>query len=183
MGASRVAQGMTVYSKTMAGRMVIVDPFSGLTPNLKSFLKTVDGKTPTDRLLASWQTGPDALQLLQELESRGLIEVRAVRWSTSSAHSSCPSSFFESVAPASDLQKSAAELTAIKERMATFMLTYLPHHAVTMLKEIEEIDSYDRLTLTLAAYANVANEAGRDGLAHIKSLRAMLARELEGSEH
>jgi hypothetical protein len=168
---------MTIYSKTMAGRMVAFDQQTGLTPVLKGFLKSVDGKTPTDQLLAQWQEGPDALQLLKELERQGLIELRAVRWSNSSANSSLPPSLVNSPPPALTLVHGAkkaartdslAGLDPIKEEMATFLLTHLPQH------EIEEIDSYDRLMMMLTAYANVANEAGREGLTHIKSLRSLL---------
>jgi hypothetical protein len=181
---------MTVYSKTMAGRMVAFDQLSGLTPALKDFLKLVDGKTPPDQLVAQWRDGTEALQMLQELEIRGLIEVRAVRWSHTAGNSAFSSSFTDSTPPASAPapQKMArtpapVELAAIKEQMATFMLTHLPHHAVTVLKEIEEIDSYDRLMHMLTAYAHLAHDAGRIGLAHIKSLRAMMEPEFESTAH
>lgn len=184
---------MTVYSKTMAGRMVAVDQQSTLTPALKEFLKFVDGKTPPEQLVARWREGPSAVQLLQELERRGLVEVRSARWSNSSANSA----FSDSASPTSVLPQTqgaghkpavaastpqaattihaVAELSSIKDHMATFILTYLPHHAIAVLKEIEEIDSHHKLQCMLTAYANLAHEAGRVGLAHIKSLRGMLA--------
>jgi hypothetical protein len=210
---------MTVYSKTMAGRMAAVDQQSGLTLALKDFLKSVDGKTPPEQLVARWRDGPDALQLLHELERRGLVEVRAVRWSNSAANSAFPPSLVDSKPAASapphrtidptNASSSTSSLTpslasapapstathkepktrtlagldAIKEQMATFMLTHLPHHAIAVLKEIEEIDSYDRLMLMLSAYANMAHEAGRTGLAHIKSLRAMLEPGFQNTAH
>ena len=195
---------MTVYSKTMAGRMVAVDQQSGLTPALKDFLKGIDGKTSPEQLVERWRDGPNAIHLLRELERRGLVEVRSTRWSNSSANSafsdshsdshSHPNSGNNNRAPAVpqidalERKPSAAEfapkaahkistavqLNRIKDHMATFILTYLPHHAIPVLKEIENLESHQQLQCMLAAYANLAHEAGRAGLAHIKSLRSML---------
>lgn len=189
----RKAVQMTVYSKTMAGRMVAVDLKSTLTPDLKNFLKRIDGKTSPEQLVAQWRDGSDAVQLLQELERRGLIEVRSARWSNSAINSA----FSDSTSPTSLLPlpdnapskqyaptpKPAAvvtpthpstELHRIKDEMESFILTHLPHRAIPVLKEIEDIDNHQSLQVMLAAYANLAHEAGRTGLAHIKSLRRML---------
>lgn len=168
--------------------MVGVDLQSTLTPELKKFLKSVDGKTSPEQLVAQWQEGSDAVQLLQELERRGLIEVRTARWHNSAINSA----FSNSNSPTSELPPqnqsasqqpaparvaalpSMAELGSIKDAMATFILTHLPHRAIPVLKEIEDIDNHHKLQHMLAAYANLAHEAGRTGLAHIKSLRGML---------
>ena len=174
---------MTVYSKTMAGRKAAIELQSALTPALSSFLKRIDGKTSADALVAQWREGPDAIHMLQELESQGLIEVRAQRWSQSAysslqSHVTKPAPIEPSGARANDKQ---AELERIKDQMATFILVHLPHRAMTALKDIEDIDSYDKLERMLGSYASVANEAGRDGLAHIKSLRAMLTPDFQNT--
>ncbi len=195
--------------------MVAVNQQSTLTPALKDFLKSIDGKTSPEQLVALWRDGPDAVRLLHELERRGLIEVRAARWANSSANSSfsaslsplLTSSFADSAAPISapasaspafdaptvpaaldnpgaqrsTAARTAAELDEIKDHMSTFILTHLPQHAIAVLKEIEDVDSYDRLMLMLTAYADMAHEAGRAGLAHIKSLRSLLEPGYEGS--
>ena len=85
--------------------MVAVDLKSALAPALKEFLKLVDGKTSPEQLLARWRDGPDAVQLLQELERRGLVEVRSIRWSNSSgdsafSHSAVPTSVLPALAGA-----------------------------------------------------------------------------------
>ena len=178
-----------------------MDQQSGLAPDLKDFLKSVDGKTSPDQLVARWRDGPDALQLLVELERRGLVEVKAARWSNSSANSAFPSSFADSSPPESpsqllqtagrpaptsqkpDKSQTSVELDAIKEQMATFMLTHLPHHAMTALKEIEDINCYNQLMIMLTGYASMAHEAGRTGLAHIKSLRAVLEPGFQRTAH
>jgi len=82
-----------------------------------------------------------------------------------------------------DKSQTSAELDAIKEQMATFMLTYLPHHAMTVLKEIEDMNSYDQLMIMLTGSASMAHEAGRTGLAHIKSLRAVLEPGFQRTAH
>lgn len=181
---------MTAYSKTMAGRMAAVDPKSFLTPATKTFLKSVDGKTPSEQLLLNWHDTSDARRLLQDLVNFGFIELRAERWTNSQAPSGFNSSYdtvaqplLPAAGPAAgtavdDSPASAspptAELDAIKEQMATFILTHLPQHAVPVLKEIEDINSHYKLHAMLQGYANLANDAGRTGLAHIKSLRGML---------
>lgn len=163
--------------------MVAVDLKSALAPALKEFLKLVDGKTSPEQLLARWRDGPDAVQLLQELERRGLVEVRSVRWSNSSgdsafSHSAVPTSVLPALAGAKTSSDANTQtptgLSSIKDYMATFILTHLPHRAIPVLKEIEDIDNHHKLQLMLAAYANLAHEAGRTGLVHIKSLRGML---------
>lgn len=187
---------MTLYSKTLAGRIASVDQQSTLAPVLKDFLRSVDGKTPPDQLAARWRDEPAAMQLLQELEQKGLIEVRAVRWRNSAANSAFPSSFDDispsgfalpqaaaGASPAATQTRPSAELDTIKDHMATFVLTHLPQHAMTALKDIEAVDSDDQLMLMLTAYANLAHEAGRTGLAHIKSLRAMLEPGFQATAH
>ena len=67
--------------------------------------------------------------------------------------------------------------------MATFMLTHLPHHAMTALEEIEDINCYNQLMIMLTGYASMAHEAGRTGLAHIKSLRAVLEPGFQRTAH
>jgi hypothetical protein len=181
---------MTAYSKTMAGRMAAVDQKSFLTPAMKTFLKSVDGKTPSEQLLLNWGDASDARRLLQELVNFGFIEIRAERWTNSQAPSSFNSSahtLTQPVLPAAGpvagsavdnspatTSPPTAELDAIKEEMATFILTHLPQHAVPVLKEIEDINSHQKLQAMLVGYANLAHDAGRTGLAHIKSLRGML---------
>ena len=178
----------------MAGRMIAFDQQSVLTPDQKSFLKAIDGKTPDWKLAAQWPGTSDAMEQLQELQNMGLIEVRAARWSNSMGNSVLPADSGHgtnvtvlqtpatqysatrpaALTPVAATSQTSAELNAIKEHMSTFILTHLPHHAMTVIKEIESISSYDMLRLMLAAYANMVNETGRVGLAHIKSLRAML---------
>ena len=181
---------MTAYSKTMAGRMAAVDQRSFLTPAMKTFLKSVDGKTPSEQLLLNWDDASDARRLLQELVNFGFIELRAERWTNSqfpsgfnSSADTVPQPLLPAAGPAAgtvvdDSPATAspptAELDAIKEQMATFILTHLPQHAVPVLKEIEDINSHHKLQAMLVGYANLAHDAGRTGLAHIKSLRSML---------
>ena len=172
---------MTVYSKTMAGRKAAIEQHPALLPEFISFLKRIDGKISADTLVTQWREGPDAIQMLQELESRGLIEVRAERWSKSVLSS------FQSVVKNSDsidpldtgANHKQAELERIKDHMATFILMHLPHHAMTALRDVEDINSHDKLQSMLPSYASKAAEAGRDGLEHIKSLRGMLTPDFE----
>ena len=176
---------MTVYSKTMAGRKAAIELQSAVPPELISFLKRIDGKTPDDTLIAQWRDGPDAIQMLRELERKGLIEVREQRWSKS-AYSSIHSQATKP-APIDPVNENAQdqsaqdELDRIKDHMSTFILMHLPHRAMTALKDIEDIHSHDKLQSMLPSYASLAAEAGRDGLAHIKSLRSMLAPEFENT--
>lgn len=170
---------MTLYSKTMAGRMAAVDPNSELPIPLKNFLKSVDGKTPPNVLAQLCGDNLQAAQMLQELERRGMVEVRAVRWRNSAAHSvftdSAHQTPAQTPAPQSTAkQKRPNDLEAIKDCMATFILTHLPHYALPVVKEIEDLGSYHQLTQMLAAYANLVREAGRQGQEHIRSLRSML---------
>ena len=195
---------MSIYSKTMAGRVALVDLGSALAPELKTFLKNIDGKTSAEELLAEWRGGPDPIKLLLELEREGLVEIRAARWSNSQSNSQSNShissqnnlandetaDFLPRASsiygmgrePARTVPISAkvtypyplAELSRIKEQMANFMLTYLPHHSGRILKEIDGINTYDELRNILEAYAHFVYEAGHTGLAHIKLLRSML---------
>ena len=54
---------------------------------------------------------------------------------------------------------------------------------MTALKEIEDINCYDQLMIMLTGYASMAHEAGRTGLAHIKSLRAVLEPGFQRTAH
>lgn len=166
---------MTLYSKTMAGRMAAIDQNSTLPAALKKFLKSVDGKTPPNVLVALWDDDREAVQLLQELELRGLVEVKAVRWRNSASNSVFADSTRQTPDPEGTAkQKRPNDLEAIKDCMATFILTHLPHYALPVVKEIEDLGSYHQLTQMLAAYANLVREAGRQGQEHIRSLRSML---------
>jgi hypothetical protein len=172
---------MTLYSKTMAGRIAAVDQKSNLPEPLKKFLKSVDGKTPPDQLAARWSCSQEAAQLLQDLEARGLVEIKAVRWNNSAANSvftdSTQPAPLMNLAPAKQSpvkKKKPTDLEAVKDKMATFVLTHLPHYALPVVQEIEDLSSYEQLTQMLSAYANLVREAGRDGQEHIRTLRIML---------
>lgn len=177
---------MTVYSKTMAGRMAVVDVNATLPKALKTLLKSIDGKTSLEQLA---KTTPDALQLMQALASKGLIEVREARWANSgnsgfadsAAHAGRAAAGLPGtiLAPALPIDKTAVrpiapELTPIKWEMTQFIVTHLPQHADKVLNEIEAINTYDKLSCILPAYANLAHEAGRLGLEHIKQLSALM---------
>lgn len=191
---------MTIYSKTMEGRLQAFDKQSPLPAPLKDLLKRVDGKTSSEELGTHMGTWPGSADLLRELERRNLVQAnKAQRVVTDigAARPPAAQSRPESVAleyfatepvplfPASAPRKQAAEqpshteIQAIRECMATFILTYLPHYARSLLKEIEDIDSYEKLMGTLDGYAFVTQEAGRAGLNHIRELRLMLRTRLD----
>ena len=191
---------MTIYSKTMEGRLLAFDKQSPLPAPLKDLLKRVDGKTSSDELGSHMGTWAGSADLLRELERRNLVQVnnaRPVATDISAARlltaqsrtdgaaleyfATEPVPLFPASAPRKQAteQPSHTEIQAIRECMATFILTYLPHYAQSLLKEIEGIDSYEKLMGTLDGYAFVTQEAGRAGLNHIRELRLMLRARLD----
>ncbi len=205
---------MSVYRKTMQGRLDAFNSQSTLPQGLRQLLLHVDGKTQFNRLqnYLGAQTCSDAN--MGELVKRGYV--RAVGYSlddefdfdeSSRANDmqhrptmpsplrflmgdqpavSRPLAFDEIAFPHTtrgvhpikatyDAAKQAEEsLNDAKDLMSDFVLTHIPQHAFSALKEIEQITSLAILASTVDAYELLVQPTGISGKRHIQKLKGIL---------
>jgi hypothetical protein len=71
----------------------------------------------------------------------------------------------------------AQRVQAITDTMATFVLTYLPGQAFSMLKELESLRTHAQLQACLPSYAQLAQTAGTAGRQHLAELDQSIQRD------
>ncbi len=80
-------------------------------------------------------------------------------------------------APSMSLESLVAQrVQAITDTMATFVLTYLPAQAFSMLKELESLRTHAQLQACLPSYAQLVQTAGTAGQQHLTALDQTIQR-------
>jgi hypothetical protein len=188
---------MSIYRKTMQGRMDAFNNQSDLPQALRQLLLHVDGKTPFHRM-QSYLGG----QICSEANIGELVQlgyVRAVndaigdafdldeKARTNDIHlrptEPAPLRFFldqpQDAPPqrakpqASDAGHAEHVVEDAKDMMSDFVLNHVPQHAYSALKEIEQITSLAILAGSLDAYELLVRPTGMMGKRHIQQLRRM----------
>ena len=178
-----------LYVRTPMGRSAAFSADTTLGDQLKAVLKAVDGKTSVSALMVQF-ADHDAADLLGQLESAGLIKLRENRINNFQRKDLNPDSAdlseFKEAAPAAQQLFAAAiqplavtqtladtptlpatGLAKIVDVMSTFVLTYLPQQAFTVLTKLEGFQSLDQLEAELPDYAVLAKTSGSVGLLHL----------------
>jgi hypothetical protein len=177
-----------LYVRMPAGRAAAFSPDASLTPELKAMLKAVDGKSSVSALMIQF-ADQDAADLLGQLESAGLIRLREERtndFQRPDVQANLPANEIlassNPPSPAADasskLSATPAVLTVMPEPpatglgrivdvMSTFVLTYLPQQAFTVLSRLEGFKTLDELQAQLPEYAALAKSSGPAGIVHL----------------
>jgi hypothetical protein len=196
---------MSVYRKTMQGRLDAFNKQSDLPQALRQLLLHVDGKTPFHRIQSYLGAQICSEANIGELVQRGYV--RALNGAMDDAfdfdekgHANdlhhrptmpAPLRFFlgqpqdlspsslpspspvptPAPAPVSDAGHAAHVLEEAKDMMSDFVLTHIPQHAFSALKEIEQITSLAILGSSVDAYELLVQPTGMAGKRHIQQLR------------
>lgn len=178
-----------LYVRTPQGRAVAFTPDAKLSPELKAMLKAVDGKISVAELVVQFADA-DAADLLGQLDVAGLIKLREDRSnnfqstpvSAAAAPLTWPAADFVNTdaAPLADRQAlsggSAAVLmpnspstglALIVDAMSTFVLTYFPQQAFTVLAKLEGFKTLAELEADLPDYSVLAKASGPVGVVHL----------------
>ncbi len=179
-----------IFSKTNLGRATAFDPHCSLPTPQKNLLRLIDGKTPLITLSRSMDASGCSIELIDALLNQDLIRLSSER-SNSGFSDSNPlqrSSYLSAVSDHDDRTipaqlapqqaaspehevRRAEKLSVAKESIATFVLTYLPAYATTVLKDIEDIANGQQLAATIDAVSSMANQSDSVSPVHIKELR------------
>ena len=182
-----------IFSKTNLGRAAAFDPQCNLPSAQKNLLRLIDGKTPLVALSRSMEPSACSIELIDALLNQDLIRLSSKRSNSAFTESHPPQRpGYLSVVPAHDdrtipaqlapLQESnpahqakrAEKLGVAKESIATFVLTYLPAYATSVLKDIEDIANGQQLAATVDAVSGIANGSASVSPARVKELRQVV---------
>lgn len=184
-----------LYVRTPQGRAVAFTPDTKLSPALKAMLKAVDGKVTVAELVVQFADA-DAADLLGRLEVAGLIKLREDRSNdfqnnAAAPLANTPAALFADFAltdtgqlepllesavansPPATLPQSAGlntGLALIVDVMSTFVLTYLPQQAFTVLAKLEGFKTLAELEAELPDYSVLAKASGPVGVVHLAEL-------------
>lgn len=195
---------MTVYSKTIAGRLLAFEQKPSLPLPLRDMLKRVDGKTPYQQLVR--QTG-DA-EVFEKLFLLQLVQIAPEPWRNSPAPSARPESMPLSQAqslptdvreaqfvptvrqpfddnkaakprlrlvPAPDGSVQTSKLQVVKSLMCDFIRAKVPLHAAATCAEIEAVTNEAQFLGIFIAYNHLIGPTGYAGQKHIERLLLTLA--------
>jgi hypothetical protein len=194
---------MSIYRKTMQGRLDAFNNQSDLPQALRQLLLHVDGKTQFHRMQSYLGAQICSEANMGELVQRGYVRAlndamddtfdfdekghtndlhhrptmpAPLRFFLGKPQDLSPSSLpspppAPTPAPVSDAGHAAHVLEEAKDMMSDFVLTHIPQHAFSALKEIEQITSLAILGSSVDAYELLVRPTGMAGKRHIQQLR------------
>ncbi len=68
------------------------------------------------------------------------------------------------------------DLQAVLEDMSSFVLTYVPDQAVTVLTELEQTTTMEQLAVLMGGYQLMVSAAGEQAVIHLNDIRSVLSR-------
>lgn len=183
-----------IFSKTTLGRAAVFDPHSRLSAPQRLLLRKIDGKTPLVAISQSLAPSNCSIELIDALLKQDLIRLTAEHSGDDAAGSGWPqgdrTGGFGSRAPhggydltvpaqlvpprsasQDHMSRSTERRSSAKHNIATFVLTYLPQHAESLLKGIEDIANSQQLAATLDVVSSMANRSETVNPARTKELR------------
>lgn len=180
-----------MYVRTTQGRITAFSPETKLSPALKTLLKAADGKTSTDNLISKFETVGDVAELLQALESMGLIAGKnttdpSLEFGTMAAlqpddHTShnweqTAAASLDELPPAQHATLMDSMVLQLVDQMCTFVLTYLPEKAFAVLQTIEKIQTSEQLVASFPGYEMLAKPVGRAGEDHLREMQQVISK-------
>ncbi len=175
----------SIFVRTPQGRISAFDTASTLPQALKILLRGLDGKTSLHQLSQSYATWHTLADYMEQLIAAGLVEDKTP--SPAIPHpqaTAAPPITWASTEPQTlnTFTKPSLSLEALESQkvlqatdlMATFVLTYLPSHAMQILKELESVRLLNQLQASLLSYETLALTAGPAGQEHLTRLRKFI---------
>jgi hypothetical protein len=182
---------MSIYRRTIQGRMEAFNSQSSLPKGLRQLLQCVDGKTDFLHLqnrLGKQACSDDMLKELVQLDLVSVFDPEAQDsqnsgWRNSVVPSSAPEQLTQPSGllsqygglenqpmPFGALKTAADRLADVKAGMEDFVLAHMPERAFEILREIESITSAELLLNALPSYESSANLMGLSGKRHLEDL-------------
>jgi hypothetical protein len=183
--------GLQIYARTELGYQLAFDHKSVLNLKQRSLLKMIDGKSQTSLYVDHLKNFGDIETAFKELEWLLLIEEVAKplqhheRFISRKidAKKATPSTSFPSTEPIPDFQHTVlinpqdrdAILRQTISDMSDFVLVYMPHSAMSVLKELESIQSFESLGIAIGGYGQLIESVGEPARIHLNAVKQIIA--------